>query len=697
MVRSRIILFAALATSACSSNPGASAGGQPAPPVTSQPPTIQTFSASSSRVAPGGTTTLQWTTAGATSITIDQGVGTVSGGTITVSPSQTTLYTLTATGAGGTTTARTCVKVSQLEDAGLFPSDLGIDAPLILTGSNGGQIASATPTTGTSYSWSGSGISISAGQNRSLLEFSPTGPVGTQASLVLAGTSPCGNEASSVQIPVMAVGPQLADGANPSSGDRVFPILQMLRGERLTVSINVPSLLTLYDFQGRLVAEGPSIDVRLPVRGSYFLRAREAGAYTLKVAGIRDQLSQQIPEQPGPAQGDPTVPTAQSGRLEARLEQTAAQAYGEDLVRVNGGIVALWYDESLKASVIRRYNSAGGVQWTWSGLASSALYLRSLAPASDGGVVAVGSCGAAGPGDEICVERFSADGQLLWERRLSTGGYDYGYGIAADAKGVYVSGFTSGAFSGFSNAGGLDGFTASFGLDGNQNWVRQFGSAADDRPFAVAVAHDQIVAFGDSRGGFGVLDTTISGGGGADLFLTALDRAGNPISTRRFGTGQSDLAFDMVAGADGRIYLTGMTSGALAAGVPTPFEPQIFLAEVKSDRSLGWRTQTGPRGGQSGETLDLDGDRLSVLFYTNGNYPGGTNNSFGTRGSDDMVVAEYDTSGQFRRVSQFYDTSERIFARGIARLNGQIYVLRDRVYMPSKPFSTISIDRFSGF
>src|SRR2546427_10247628 len=54
----------------------------------------------------GQSSTLTWNTTNATSVTIDQGVGSVAGaGTRIVSPTATTTYTLTATNATGSATA----------------------------------------------------------------------------------------------------------------------------------------------------------------------------------------------------------------------------------------------------------------------------------------------------------------------------------------------------------------------------------------------------------------------------------------------------------------------------------------------------------------------------------------------------------------------------------------------------------------
>jgi uncharacterized cupredoxin-like copper-binding protein len=65
-------------------------------------PQIIRFEASPLNIAPGGTSTLSWTTTGATQVSIS-GVGPVQpNGSTPVSPAQTTTYTLTATSADGT-------------------------------------------------------------------------------------------------------------------------------------------------------------------------------------------------------------------------------------------------------------------------------------------------------------------------------------------------------------------------------------------------------------------------------------------------------------------------------------------------------------------------------------------------------------------------------------------------------------------
>ena len=74
-------------------------------PVPLPLPVISSFTASPTSVKVGETAVLSWSVSGASSLSIDQKVGTVTGlFSKTVSPGQTTTYTLTATNAAGSTT-----------------------------------------------------------------------------------------------------------------------------------------------------------------------------------------------------------------------------------------------------------------------------------------------------------------------------------------------------------------------------------------------------------------------------------------------------------------------------------------------------------------------------------------------------------------------------------------------------------------
>jgi|GEM_PF-890629 len=75
------------------------------------PPVILSFYASPASIGAGESSQLSWSVTGATSLTINPGVGSVTGSGITVTPSTTTQYTLVAANTYGSTSTQTTVTV----------------------------------------------------------------------------------------------------------------------------------------------------------------------------------------------------------------------------------------------------------------------------------------------------------------------------------------------------------------------------------------------------------------------------------------------------------------------------------------------------------------------------------------------------------------------------------------------------------
>ena len=100
-------------------------------------PTIVRFTASPTQINSGQSSLLSWTTTGASTVTINNGVGTVpANGSKNVSPTATTTYTLTATGADGTTSVSAAVTVTI---AGGVPNVVSFTASPTVVPTTGGQ------------------------------------------------------------------------------------------------------------------------------------------------------------------------------------------------------------------------------------------------------------------------------------------------------------------------------------------------------------------------------------------------------------------------------------------------------------------------------------------------------------------------------------------------------------------------------
>ncbi|MDP2877646.1 MAG: fibronectin type III domain-containing protein [Holophaga sp.] len=87
----------------------------PTPPVQTVP-VISSFTATPTTLQSGASTTLTWAVSGAISLSINEGIGTVSGTSRTVTPAATTTYVLTATNATGSSTHQATVTVTATAD-----------------------------------------------------------------------------------------------------------------------------------------------------------------------------------------------------------------------------------------------------------------------------------------------------------------------------------------------------------------------------------------------------------------------------------------------------------------------------------------------------------------------------------------------------------------------------------------------------
>jgi uncharacterized protein YkwD len=124
-----ISIGSGIITASASGLPAASQQVQVGTSTGPSAPTINWFTATPSAIAPGQGATLSWSVSGATAVSIDNGVGDVSGVTSkSVSPTQTTTYTLTATNNNGSVIARTTVTIGTAPVSGqiILPANVTV-------------------------------------------------------------------------------------------------------------------------------------------------------------------------------------------------------------------------------------------------------------------------------------------------------------------------------------------------------------------------------------------------------------------------------------------------------------------------------------------------------------------------------------------------------------------------------------------
>lgn len=207
---------------------------------------------------------------------------------------------------------------------------------------------------------------------------------------------------------------------------------------------------------------------------------------------------------------------------------------------------------------VAKYDAAGNALWTRQ--LNSAGLDRCTGVSADGlGSVYVagrsqGNLGGTNIGsDDAFVAKYSAAGALQWTRKLGTLTYDGATGVAADALGnVFIAGSTIGSLGGPA-MGNYDAFVSKYDASGNLLWTKQFGTAAEDQCYSVAVdGLGSAYVGGETYGDLVQVRT-----GSSDAFVRKYDSAGNALWTRQYGPADSDGALGLFADAAGRVYATG--------------------------------------------------------------------------------------------------------------------------------------------
>ena len=132
--------------------------------------------------------------------------------------------------------------------------------------------------------------------------------------------------------------------------------------------------------------------------------------------------------------------------------------------------------------------------------------------------------GANAGGYDIFLTKYNSSGTQHWIRQIGTSSSDSASGVAVDSSGnVYVTGRTYGALTG-ANAGSGDIFLTKYNSSGDQQWIKQIGTSGDDKGLGVDVdSADGVYVTGYTSGAFsGFINT-----GHKDVFLLKYDTDGN--------------------------------------------------------------------------------------------------------------------------------------------------------------------------
>jgi VCBS repeat-containing protein len=312
----------------------------------------------------------------------------------------------------------------------------------------------------------------------------------------------------------------------------------------------------------------------------------------------------------------------------------SVDASGVYVVGITSGTFPGQSNQGGNDGFVRKYDLGGDHLWTRQFGTSATEFVFGTALDATGvyitGMTTGVFSGQSSSGNEDAfVRKYDTGGTEVWTRQFGTSSFDRGYGISAEATGVYVAGLTRGTFPGETSAGGVDAFVRKFDTDGTEAWTRQFGTSAFDQPFGVSADASGVYVAGVTSGSFP--DQTSEGGN--DAFVRKYDIDGTEVWTRQFGTGFSDEALGVSVDASG-VYVAGVTGGSLP-GQSTAGGSDAFVRKYETDGTEDWTRQFGTSFADRALGVSVDAAGVYVAGRTFGTFPGET-----TLGGADAFVGK---------------------------------------------------------
>jgi hypothetical protein len=308
------------------------------------------------------------------------------------------------------------------------------------------------------------------------------------------------------------------------------------------------------------------------------------------------------------------------------------------------------------------------------------------------GVSTVGTHGAR----DAFVLKLDEDGDFLWAKGMGGPGGDAGYSLAADASGVYTTGFFGGVadfdpganvFNLTSN-GSEDIFIQKLNASGTFIAAVGIGDSLLDNGVGIAVDGAGGVAvtgnfqaspdFDPGPGSF-----VMTSSGGDDIFLLKLDPFMSFVWAKSYGDSLADIGSTVDIDSSGNIYSGGLFHGAVDFGGGAHVAPGTaydgYVQKVDPSGNWIWSKNMGGDGTDVVNALSLYGENdvyLTGWFNDTADLdPGGGTAEFISNGLADIFLEKLNSDGDLDWVWTFgSDTTDFGFSAaaggGIVSLAG---------------------------
>jgi hypothetical protein len=163
---------------------------------------------------------------------------------------------------------------------------------------------------------------------------------------------------------------------------------------------------------------------------------------------------------------------------------------------------------------------------------------------------------------DVYLTKYDSAGRQTWTKLLGSAGTASGFGLALDPSGgVVVTGASTADLTPTSVAdGNNDSFVARYTANGDQSWIRQIPTLANNQANAISIDAAGNITIGGSVSG-GVIGAGMTTSGKADAFLARFDSKGKLLAENQFGTSGNDSVAATATAADGSLYVASVQNG----------------------------------------------------------------------------------------------------------------------------------------
>jgi hypothetical protein len=232
--------------------------------------------------------------------------------------------------------------------------------------------------------------------------------------------------------------------------------------------------------------------------------------------------------------------------------------------------------------------------------ANGDVYVVGNATGNFGGQINQGS-------QDVVLSKYDSAGNLLWQRLLGSSSTANAYSVTVNPTGgVVVAGSTTSDLTTTAIANGnTDSFVAQYDSDGNQTWVTQIPTLANNQANSVSVDSSGNVYIGGQV--TGVVGSGQTNAGGNDAYLAKLNSSGKITWEQQFGTSGSDSVAGTATTSDGGLVVASVQNGD---AVVTKY------ANGDATQPPEWSEDLGPLNNGTLSGITVSGNQVYVAGST---------------------------------------------------------------------------------